>query len=172
MKKNKGYTLLFAVIVSVLLLSIAAFILSVSRKEAILSSSARDSVYAYYAAESGFECVLENLGTLAGTNSWPTPQTINCGGRPITFTTIPGTNAGTSSFSLPVGGTSGSTQSGLSSCAATTISEVSTISHGSTTVDVSVSSHGYNIGWNGTDCGLTGPRKVERALLYTTTRTF
>lgn len=43
---KKGYTLLFSVIVSSVILSIAAFILSTSRRQFILSSVARDSTMA------------------------------------------------------------------------------------------------------------------------------
>lgn len=62
MNKNilkKGYTLLFAIIVASIVLSIAAFILSASRKQFILSSAARDSTVAIYAADSGIQCAVE-----------------------------------------------------------------------------------------------------------------
>jgi len=41
-RAERGYTLLFAVITASILLSIAVFIVSVSRKQFILASSARD----------------------------------------------------------------------------------------------------------------------------------
>ena len=101
-QSSKGYTLLFAVIVSVLVLSIAAFILSVSRKQFILSSSARDSIYAFYAADSGLECAVENLTALATTTNAPAP--ISCGGQSITFSHIDNAGiAGTSTFSMRTG---------------------------------------------------------------------
>lgn len=53
---NKGYTLLFAVITAALVLGVAVFILSVSKKQYALSVAARDSMYALYAADSGIEC--------------------------------------------------------------------------------------------------------------------
>lgn len=59
MKKNnfkKGYTLLFAVLVSALTLAIGLSVLNISKKEFILASTARDSSYAFYAADSGLEC--------------------------------------------------------------------------------------------------------------------
>ncbi len=56
---QKGYTLLFAIIVSAIVLSIAAFIASISRKQMILASVARDSTMAIYAADSGIECVAQ-----------------------------------------------------------------------------------------------------------------
>jgi len=55
-KDQKGYTLLFAVLVSALVLGVAVFILSLSTKQAQLSSAARNSVYSFYAADTGLEC--------------------------------------------------------------------------------------------------------------------
>jgi len=91
---NKGYTLLFAVVVSSIVLAIAAFILSVSRKQFILVSAARDSSTAFYGADSGIECSIEaynNNGQHFGTAvSGPvsgdsvtalTPPGISCGGN-------------------------------------------------------------------------------------------
>lgn len=56
---NRGYTLLFAMIVASVVLSIAAFILSTSRKQFILTSAAEDSTMAVYAAESAIQCAVE-----------------------------------------------------------------------------------------------------------------
>ena len=55
---QKGYTLLFSIIVASIVLSIAAFILSVSRKQFILSSVSRDSTMAIYAADSAIQCAI------------------------------------------------------------------------------------------------------------------
>lgn len=57
--KNRGYTLLFAVIVSSVVLSIAASILSISRKQLTLSSLSLDSTKAAYAADAGISCARE-----------------------------------------------------------------------------------------------------------------
>lgn len=182
---KKGYTLLFAVIVSVLVLSIAAFILSVSRKQMILSSSARDSVYAFYAADSGLECAIEHLNTLA--SSTDTTSTVNCANNDWNVTrNVSGTNS-TSTFSMSTNSAYDPTkqkQSGISSCASTTIAHFQisaatykniTDAEGSTVsvldspaeYKTTIESRGYNIGWNGSNCDLPGPRKVERALRYT-----
>jgi len=176
---EKGYTLLFAVIVSVLVLSIAAFILSVSRKEAILASSARDSIYAFYAADSGLECAVENLSALAtssGSISFNCmDKSINAIQNPIGgILSDPNTiAAGTSTFSMS-NGAGASSQSGVSSCVSTTVSYVSipprlpgNSSGVATSTLITVTVRGYNIGWSGTDCSVPGPRKVERALQYT-----
>lgn len=70
---QKGYTLLFAVIVSSIVLSIGAFILSISRKQFILSSAARDSTIAVYAADSGIQCAIQEFIS----TDYPTPSGIN-----------------------------------------------------------------------------------------------
>lgn len=58
LKNNKkGFTLLFAVLVSVLMLSVGASIVNLSVKQIILSGSSRESQYAFYAANTGIECV-------------------------------------------------------------------------------------------------------------------
>jgi len=90
-KKNthKGYTLLFAVLTAVLVLGIAAFVAGVARKQYIISSTARDSVYSLYAADSGIECVVQ-----AGVSNMVPPAggPIPCAGAPtivsITFPTV------------------------------------------------------------------------------------
>ena len=186
---QRGYTLLFAVIVSVLVLSIAAFILSVSRKQAILASSARDSVYAFYAADSGLECAVENLDALATTTD-PitnlTSGTIYCGNKEISVTYDP-TNSPIDDTRIFSAGTStyvmsnntdlavSQTQSGLASCASTTVTYVyDTPANGAaaTSTLVRVMSRGYNIGWDSVakNCNITGPRKLERALQFTQER--
>ena len=178
---QKGYTLLFAVIVSVLVLSIAAFILSVSRKEAILASASRDSIYAFYAADSGLECAVEHLDTLA-TSSYPS-STFSCGGNTITFSPpsrpvcdINGIDScsGTSTFSMPNGSSTvtslNQNQSGVASCASTSVA-YTRVTGAATSSTITVTVRGYNIGYENIagviDCNVPGPRKVERALQYT-----
>ena len=53
-----GFTLLFAVLVTSLALSIGIAIFNISLKELILSSAGRESQLAFFAADSGAECVL------------------------------------------------------------------------------------------------------------------
>ena len=55
---NGGYTFLFAVLVSSLVLAIGIAILNVSKKEFLLATSARDSSSAFYASDGGIECSL------------------------------------------------------------------------------------------------------------------
>ena len=76
---QKGYTLLFAVIIASMVLGVAVFILSVSKKQYALAIVARDSMYAFYAADSGIEC----MSLVEATSTVNT--TVNCGGESVTI---------------------------------------------------------------------------------------
>jgi hypothetical protein len=56
-KKNKGFALLFSVLIASLLLTIGLSILSIALKELDISSATERSIHAFYAADSGVECV-------------------------------------------------------------------------------------------------------------------
>ena len=53
---QRGFTLLFAVLVSTLVLAVGASIISLALKQVQLSGTSRDSQYAFYAANTGYEC--------------------------------------------------------------------------------------------------------------------
>ena len=57
-KGERGFTLLFASLIAALLLAIGLAVFNISNKELILSTSARDSQFAFYAADAGLECAL------------------------------------------------------------------------------------------------------------------
>lgn len=86
-KDTKGFTLLFAVLVSVLVLAVGASIINIALKQVILSGAGRESQFAFYAANSGIECALYwdlHGSTLVGTDVqyvFPPP-----GGLPLTAT--------------------------------------------------------------------------------------
>lgn len=104
---NKGFTLLFAVLVSVLVLAVGASIISIALKQVVLSGAGRESQFAFYAANTGLECALywdlhpkaETDGSLSyvfpakflaqggpDQNRWSTAEEITCGGT----TALPG----------------------------------------------------------------------------------
>lgn len=81
--RNGGYTLLFAMLTAALVLGVSVFIISISRGQYLLSSTARESMYAVYAADSGLECgSLAAVSTLLSTTSaiGIGAGTISCGG--------------------------------------------------------------------------------------------
>ncbi len=57
LEKRKGFTLLFAVLVSTLIVSIGATVISIALRQTILSGTSRESQYAFYAANTVLECV-------------------------------------------------------------------------------------------------------------------
>lgn len=57
-KDNKGFTLLFAVLVATLVLAIGASIITIGLKQIIFSGAGRESQFSFYAADSGIECAL------------------------------------------------------------------------------------------------------------------
>lgn len=68
---------MFAVITAAIVLGVAVFIVSVSKKQYALSVAARDSMYALYAADSAMECAAAT--TIAtGTPSSPGNVVIRC----------------------------------------------------------------------------------------------
>src|SRR5579872_6815405 len=97
---SKGYTLLFSIIVSTVVLAIAAFILTISRKEFILASAARDSTVSIYAADSGIECAVEAFNSHAMLFSNPTP-TLSCDGTTQSMSYSPGNQTGLSFQGTP-----------------------------------------------------------------------
>src|ERR1700733_8237439 len=56
--QDKGFTLLFAVLVSSLILAIGLSVANLTIKEIQLSGTGRASQFAFYAADTGSECAL------------------------------------------------------------------------------------------------------------------
>ena len=57
-RRQKGFTLLFAVLVSSLILALGLSIANITLKEVALSGTGRESQFAFYAADTGTECAL------------------------------------------------------------------------------------------------------------------
>ncbi len=73
--KDKGYTLLFSMLLTSLILAIGVSILGISRKELALSTSSRDSQTALFAADAGMDCALylDTKGTFATSTLFGAP---------------------------------------------------------------------------------------------------
>lgn len=56
--KQRAFTLLFAALVTSLLLSVGLAIFNITLQQFLLASAGRESQYAFYAADSGIECAL------------------------------------------------------------------------------------------------------------------
>ncbi len=82
MKKNipqqKGFVILFAILISVIILLLGMGIFSVATKESILSSSAREAQYAFAAADTGSECSLYAEANSLFNSLVQSDQTFSC----------------------------------------------------------------------------------------------
>jgi len=143
--KQAGFAVLYAVLVSSILLSIGLAIFNITIKELLLSSSGRDSQFAFYAADSGAECALywEQKG---GGFSTSTAGSISCNGS--TIPNIGGVGYDTAMvFQFEVDGF------------CSIVSVIQSETHPRTKIE----SKGYN-----TTCDNTvNPRRIERAIRVT-----
>ncbi len=155
-KFNKGYTLLFAVLVAALVLAVGISILNISKKEFLLATSSRDSSEAFYAADAALECaVLDDQNGDFSIIVGPARQTkclLNFTFVPSPDTDIP---AGKFSFDLDFGGNS---QNGP--CANVVVTK--------TVAQTNITTSGYNKGWSVSTqrCEVQGVKRVERAIHY------
>ena len=165
--QNRGYTLLFAVLVSSVLLGIGISILSISKKEFLIATSARDSSSAFYAADSGVECAL--FADQSGNFNTAVDNTASfkCA-VPYSFIVTPafapGNQVGTFTFYLGFG-------SPVKACATVSVTKQRRTDGSIKTI---IDSSGYNLGWvadvvtpatKGT-CIQASPKRVERAIVY------
>ena len=104
LQKNKGFVILFAMLISTIILLIAAGIFNVVQKEVVLSSYARESQRAFYSADSALECALyADIHGIGSTNPYtpfrivPAPevndQNFDCGNNIVTSSYTGGATA-------------------------------------------------------------------------------
>ncbi|MFQ5661814.1 MAG: hypothetical protein ACE5F2_00995 [Candidatus Paceibacteria bacterium] len=144
-KKNKGFALLYSVLVASVLLAIGLAIFNITIKELLLSSLGRDSQFAFYAADTGAECALY-WDFKAGAFASSTPSSIECadtviddmGGKPYG---VP--NEFTLDFSPEP------------YCVTVSVTKYDA------PLRTVIESRGYNT------CDVTNPRRVERAIRAT-----
>ena len=159
---HRGYTLLFATLTAAVVLNIAIFISSVSRKQYILSSTARDSLFAVYNADSAIDCAA--AAWFQG--DFPVTGNFICNGTSFSFNII------TPHTPFPAGWTSANRSaeviipfaSGAEEKGCAKVTFITGIKDGDS-ISV-VEALGYNLG-NGTTCPRISPRTVERALRVT-----
>lgn len=145
-KTENGYTLLFSVLISSLLLAIGLAILNISTKEVALSSAARESEFAFYAADSGAECAMrwDFQGALATTTA---NATVTCNGT--TEGAVYSNAGGVWTVTLD-----DNSQSGKNPCFSVTVEK----KYVSSNLKTKIESRGYNT------CDVNNPRRVERAI--------
>lgn len=162
-KKTKGFTLLFAVIISSLLLSIGVAILDLALKQFSLSSTGKNSQVAFYAADNGLECGLfwdrnasgVSAASVFATSSQSGNQTgaVNCDGVISTSTVTADATDATSTFWIYYSNTTHSS----APCAYVQVIKTGS-STSATTEATTVNSSGYDI------CNSANPTITERSI--------
>lgn len=157
---NSAFTILFAVIVSTLVLALGLGIVAITMKEVQLSGAGRDSQLAFYAADSGSECALyyDTIGDFFATSSDSRPnQTITCNGKEIN----PGTETGatgeaaTSTFQMCME-YSGDVCVSDKPCVDVVVAKKKNEQPAPNDIDTSIDARGYNT------CNESHPRRLER----------
>lgn len=146
---TRGFTLLIAIIITAVILSVALALLDISYKQVILASSARQSVYAFYAADSALECALywDSRGTFDYASEPTSGGPFRCENANINFS-APAVSVGesrTTTFTIP-----------CPSGAGDPIAEVTI--YKSSTGSTNIYANGYN------SCNAADPRRVQRGL--------
>ncbi len=186
-KPEKGFTLLFSLLVSTLVLTVGASIISISLRQLVISSTGRDSQYAFYAANTGIECAMywDLIGSTLNQTFFATSsesvqfsgsffcQGIDLGdilGEPSLpsffdednpYFISKGPNSATTGFRLYFdGGRSSNTPMGreLPYCVDVTVEKITDITAPSIKTETVINSRGYNT------CDPQNPRRIERGL--------
>ncbi len=99
-KGNHGFVILFAMVISLIVVLIGSGMYTIARKKAIISSYARESQKAFYAADSALECALyHDISPYITGTSFPInaasnyTTTFSCGGNTIETRKLPVRNA-------------------------------------------------------------------------------
>jgi hypothetical protein len=173
---SKGYTLLFAVLVSSLVLAIGISILNISKKEFLIATSARDSSAALYAADSGLECGIYLDGEpdlfSVDDDNYLNASAFKCN--------VPHNDVvkGTDTSGNPTFTFHAKFSESGDACAVVTVTKQDVLTGGVLTGRRTIiDSRGYNRGWvftNGSassnegTCSVPSAKRVERALSYST----
>jgi Tfp pilus assembly protein PilX len=90
-KRPRGFTLFIAIVLAAVAATVTLALTSLAYKSLILSSSAKDSQYAFYAADTALDCALywdnsANHQFLYQPSPPVAPAAVTCAGAPVTFT--------------------------------------------------------------------------------------
>ena len=86
-KKNKGFVLLFVIVLSSIVLAVTLGVLNISLKEINFSTGAKETNDAFFAADTGAECaLLYDNDTVPAKNAFTGTASMRCAGSSITIT--------------------------------------------------------------------------------------
>ena len=173
-KKNRGFTIFFAMLISSLALAVGLAIFDLTIRELDLSATAAQSQYAIYAADTGADCALywdykcpisggptyctrsggSAFATSSASGQPPSGSNLLCNGLDISTTWItnnppPTSSSATTTFTIQIAAPPLQTY-----CATVTVGKYT---NGSGVLFTSVTSHGYNT------CATGEVTRVERA---------
>lgn len=168
--KEKGFTLLFAVLLAVLVLAVGASVINIAMKQVILTGIGRESQFAFYAANTGVECALywdyrdEKIFATSTLSSQYTKDdeytsSVLCGAQSIykTYEGVDtdvyvlgesGTTKGISRFTIKF-------EDSIQYCSVVTVTKEKI---GDDPIKTTIESRGYNT------CDEGNPRRIERGL--------
>lgn len=148
--KNEGFVLLFAVVLSSIILSITVGVANIALKEVKFGTSARDTNYAFFAADTGVECALFNDKTPSAFPVDGPATNIDCATTATTFDSA----SGTYRFAITGLGNDGV------NCAKVSIQKDDTTDPPN--VKTKIISKGYNVGDN--VCDSSSIDRIEREI--------
>ncbi len=155
-KGHEGFVILFVVLIASIILLIGAGVFTISIKQNVLSSTARESQLAFSAADSGVECALYYDSLLHFSSS--SVGTIECADTTIT---VNPSAPGVFEFDLPLAPIIGSTSTNLP-CAHVYIDKF--FVGDNATEYTYILSRGYNVCDANAEPVLTDPLLLERVL--------
>ena len=144
---NRGFTLFIAMVVMGVLMLIAAGVASLAVRQSRIAYSARESQFAFYAADTGIDCAIYwDISNPSGSSAFATSSSssISCN---ETSATVGGSSQSTFSFDL----------SPDPYCVEVTVTK----EYDDGTLVTTIESLGYNT------CDTDNPRRVERAVRAT-----
>lgn len=145
----RGFTLLIAVVLTSVLLSVGLALLDIALKQVTLSSTARQSQYAFYAADSAMECALywdQQMNVFR----WDFPGSqgnsalnVKCGGFDVTNYVVSQASVRITTYDVPCAG------GGINASVEVHKNQVGV---------TNIYANGYNT------CNQNDPRRIERGL--------
>lgn len=156
-QKNKAFVMLFAVVLSSIILSITLGLANITLKELNFTTSAKNTNDAFFAADTGAECALYyDLVGVSSAFGVPPPPNAVCAGTIVDLNNGTGTPADPWVFYLHPLGTLGK------ACAVVSVSRDTAVPPVTTII-----SKGYDTGGDTPDCTSTNPNRVERQIELT-----
>lgn len=157
---QKGFVVLFTVLISSIVLLMSLGIMSISTKEVLLSIQSRDAAKAFFAADAGMECALYADRQHTGGSAFLAGDPVSCNGVPVNMisTTSP------YQFYVDLG-----SNANVGCAKVTVTTPYSYVNSSGNTVQMTskIESLGYNTPFTSDgDCGqlsdANNPRRIER----------